>query len=120
MIGSRCADRGAPASRDLSVLKPQFHQGHTFSRLDLISCRNAIIYLGQELQRKILSLFHYVLRPADWLFLGGLRSGVARFRFTNRFRVCCEVLSVVSGVRRRRAAGQKDSADRRRIPDTAT
>jgi two-component system CheB/CheR fusion protein len=41
-----------------------------FSRLDLISCRNVMIYLGQELQRKIIPLFDYALRPGGYLFLG--------------------------------------------------
>jgi two-component system CheB/CheR fusion protein len=41
-----------------------------FSRLDLISCRNVMIYLGQELQRKMIPLFHYALRPDGYLFLG--------------------------------------------------
>lgn len=41
-----------------------------FSRLDLISCRNVMIYLGQDLQQKIIPLFHYALRPGGYLFLG--------------------------------------------------
>jgi two-component system CheB/CheR fusion protein len=41
-----------------------------FSRLDLISCRNVLIYLGAELQQKLLRLFHYALRPGGYLFLG--------------------------------------------------
>jgi two-component system CheB/CheR fusion protein len=41
-----------------------------FSRLDLISCRNVMIYLGRDLQRKIVPLFHYALRPGGYLFLG--------------------------------------------------
>lgn len=41
-----------------------------FSRLDLISCRNVLIYLGPEAQRKILSLFHFALRQDGVLFLG--------------------------------------------------
>lgn len=41
-----------------------------FSRLDLISCRNLLIYLGPELQRKIIALFHYALSPGGTLFLG--------------------------------------------------
>ena len=41
-----------------------------FSRLDLISCRNLLIYLGPEAQRKILSLFHFALREGGVLFLG--------------------------------------------------
>jgi two-component system CheB/CheR fusion protein len=41
-----------------------------FSRLDLISCRNLLIYLGPELQKKIFPLFHYALNPGGLLFLG--------------------------------------------------
>ena len=41
-----------------------------FSRLDIISCRNVLIYLGSELQRKVLTLFNYALRPGGILFLG--------------------------------------------------
>ena len=41
-----------------------------FSRLDLISCRNLLIYLSPEAQRKILSLFHFALREGGVLFLG--------------------------------------------------
>ena len=41
-----------------------------FSRLDLISCRNLLIYLGPHLQQKLIPLFHYALRPAGFLFLG--------------------------------------------------
>jgi two-component system CheB/CheR fusion protein len=41
-----------------------------FSRLDLISCRNLLIYLGPEAQRKILSLFHFALHERGVLFLG--------------------------------------------------
>jgi two-component system, chemotaxis family, CheB/CheR fusion protein len=41
-----------------------------FSRLDLVSCRNLLIYLSTEAQRKILSLFHFALREGGVLFLG--------------------------------------------------
>ena len=41
-----------------------------FSRIDLISCRNLLIYLKAEAQRRILSLFHFALRPGGVLFLG--------------------------------------------------
>ncbi len=41
-----------------------------FSRLDLISCRNVLIYLSVEAQRKILSLFHFALCEGGVLFLG--------------------------------------------------
>jgi two-component system CheB/CheR fusion protein len=41
-----------------------------FSRLDLISCRNVLIYLKPGLQAQIIPLFHYALRPSGYLFLG--------------------------------------------------
>lgn len=41
-----------------------------FSRLDLISCRNLLIYLNADLQKKLIRLFHYALRPGGVLFLG--------------------------------------------------
>jgi PAS domain S-box-containing protein len=41
-----------------------------FSRLDLICCRNLLIYLGAHLQKKLLPVFHYALKPDGFLFLG--------------------------------------------------
>ncbi len=41
-----------------------------FTKLDLISCRNLLIYLGAHLQKKLIPLFHYALRPGGFLFLG--------------------------------------------------
>ena len=41
-----------------------------FARVDLISCRNLLIYLDEDLQGRVLPLFHYALRPGGYLFLG--------------------------------------------------
>ena len=41
-----------------------------FTRLDLVSCRNLLIYLMPELQKKLLPLFHYSLEPGGFLLLG--------------------------------------------------
>ena len=41
-----------------------------FSRLDLVSCRNLLIYLDRELQAQACSTFHYALNPGGFLFLG--------------------------------------------------
>lgn len=41
-----------------------------FSKLDLISCRNLLIYMGPELHRKLIPLFHYALNPGGFLFFG--------------------------------------------------
>ncbi len=45
-----------------------------FSRLDLITCRNLLIYFSAELQRQILGLFHYSLNPDGLLLLGASES----------------------------------------------
>ena len=41
-----------------------------FTRLDLLSCRNLLIYLEPELQNRLIPAFHYALKPAGTLFLG--------------------------------------------------
>lgn len=45
-----------------------------FSRLDLITCRNLLIYLKREAQERVFETFHYALRPGSLLFLGGSES----------------------------------------------
>ncbi len=45
-----------------------------FSKLDLISCRNLLIYMGAELQKKLMPLFHYALNPGGMLVLGSSES----------------------------------------------
>jgi two-component system CheB/CheR fusion protein len=57
--------------RDLCIFARQdLVQDAPFSRLDLISCRNVMIYLGAQLQRRVLSTFHYALKPQGFLLLG--------------------------------------------------
>ena len=57
--------------RDLIVFSEQdVIRDPPFSKLDLLSCRNLLIYMGTELQRKLIPLFHYALKPAGVLFLG--------------------------------------------------
>ncbi len=41
-----------------------------FSRLDLVSCRNVLIYLEPVLQKRMMALFHYALKPTGFLMLG--------------------------------------------------
>ena len=45
-----------------------------FTKLDLLSCRNLLIYLEPELQKKLIPLFHYALKPGGMLFLGSSES----------------------------------------------
>jgi len=57
--------------RDLMVFSEQdVIKDPPFSKLDLISCRNLMIYMGGELQKRLIPLFHYALKPGGQLFLG--------------------------------------------------
>ena len=57
--------------RDMLVFSEQdVIKDPPFSRLDLITCRNLLIYMNLELQKKLIPLFHYALRPGGVLFLG--------------------------------------------------
>src|SRR6266849_6443566 len=58
--------------RDICVFARQnLLQDPPFSRIDVISCRNVLIYLGPVLQRRIMPVFHYALKPRGFLMLGG-------------------------------------------------
>jgi two-component system CheB/CheR fusion protein len=57
--------------RDLCVFSPHnVLRDPPFSRIDLICCRNLLIYFDAEAQRRVLPIFHYALRPGAFLFLG--------------------------------------------------
>ena len=57
--------------RDAVVFAPQNLIGDApFSKLDLISCRNLLIYLEPEVQKKVISLFHFALNEGGYLMLG--------------------------------------------------
>ncbi|MEY4242494.1 MAG: hypothetical protein RLZZ245_79 [Verrucomicrobiota bacterium] len=45
-----------------------------FSRLDLVCCRNLLIYLNRQAQAKVFDIFHFALKPGGWLFLGSSES----------------------------------------------
>ena len=61
--------------RDLLIFSEQdVIKDPPFSKLDLISCRNLLIYLNAELQKKVIPLFAYALNPKGVLFLGTAES----------------------------------------------
>jgi two-component system, chemotaxis family, CheB/CheR fusion protein len=62
-IGKSVRDLCVFARQDLSRDPP-------FSKLDLILCRNVLIYMNAALQRKLMAVFHYALRPNGFLMLG--------------------------------------------------
>lgn len=52
-----------------------------FAKIDLISCRNVLIYFDPELQKQVLPIFHYALRPSGYLWLGRSEAptGIAKY-----------------------------------------
>lgn len=62
-----------------------------FSRLDLVSCRNVLIYLEPRVQRRIISVFAFALRPGRFLFLGKSDNAAGREdlfeRLSRAFRI---------------------------------
>jgi two-component system CheB/CheR fusion protein len=57
--------------RELVVFAPQsLILDPPFTKLDILSCRNLLIYLAPEMQKKLMPLFHYSLNPGGILFLG--------------------------------------------------
>jgi len=61
--------------RDVCIFaKHDLSRDPPFSRLDLISCRNLLIYMGHPLQTRIMETFHYSLNPDGYLLLGASES----------------------------------------------
>jgi two-component system, chemotaxis family, CheB/CheR fusion protein len=66
------------AIRDLCVFARQdVAKDPPFSNLDLISCRNFLIYVQPELQERIISTLHYALNPSGFLLLGNAESAAS-------------------------------------------
>ncbi len=74
-------DSGYQVKRELRELcifsSHSFIKDPPFSRLDLISCRNVMIYLELDLQQKIIPLFHFALRSGGYLFLGPAENAIS-------------------------------------------
>ena len=68
-----------------------------FSRMDLISCRNLLIYLEPSLQKKLFPVFHYALKPNGFLCLGASESIGS---FTELFRWTKNIGSIPKNPRR--------------------
>lgn len=67
--------RVSPGIRETIVFAPQsIIKDPPFTKMDLICCRNFLIYLDAEIQKRVLPLFHYSLNPGGILFLGSSES----------------------------------------------
>ncbi|MER9326864.1 PAS domain-containing protein [Mesorhizobium sp. M0152] len=57
--------------RELCIFSPHsVIRDPPFSRMDLVSCRNLLIYFGTGIQNRVIPVFHYALKPGGYLFLG--------------------------------------------------
>jgi two-component system CheB/CheR fusion protein len=77
------------AIRDLCIFSTQnVFNDPPFSRMDLVSCRNVMIYLSQSLQKRVVPIFHYALNPTGFLMLGNteglLGAGSELFEMTDK------------------------------------
>ncbi|MBV9772290.1 MAG: PAS domain-containing protein [Bryobacterales bacterium] len=111
--------------RDLVVFSPHnILSDPPFSRMDLISCRNLLIYLEREVQKEVIEIFHYALNPEGVLLLGTAESIEAsdQFRavdkklcmFTKRNTPVREPRLPVFPLTRNRLSGDGKSATQRR------
>jgi two-component system CheB/CheR fusion protein len=71
-----------------------------FTKLDILSCRNLIIYFTAELQRRLIPLFHYCLRSGGVLVLGGSET-------VGRWQSLFRLLDSKSRIYRREGAGEQ-------------
>jgi two-component system, chemotaxis family, CheB/CheR fusion protein len=89
--------------RDMCVFARQnVFSDPPFSRMDLISCRNVLIYLSPVLQKKVIPIFHYALKEGGFLLVGNteglLLSGAEIFDLVDRKAKIYQKKSVPSSV----------------------
>jgi two-component system CheB/CheR fusion protein len=98
--------------RDMMVFSEQnVIKDPPFSKLDLISCRNLMIYMDGSLQKKLIPLLHYALNPGGFLFLG---TSETVGDFGNLFATLDRKSKLYQ--RREDLQGSKDAAVKRYIP----
>ena len=73
--------------REMIVFAPQnVIKDPPFTKLDIIICRNLLIYFSSELQKKVLSVFHYALNPTGILMLGNEESTLAYYSIFKKYK----------------------------------
>ncbi|PBB89582.1 methyltransferase [Mesorhizobium sp. WSM3864] len=89
-----------------------------FSKLDLIACRNLLIYMGPELQEKIIPIFHYALRSNGYLFLGSSENVTRHARLFSTIDKPTRIFQKRSGVGQRLPEFPLAAAARQAVPST--
>jgi two-component system CheB/CheR fusion protein len=99
--------------RDLCIFSTQnVFDDPPFSRIDLVSCRNVMIYLSQSLQRRVIPIFHYALNPMGFLMLGNteglLGAGAELFEMVDKKQKIYRKKAVSTPVTFSLSIGHKD------------
>ncbi|RAZ83141.1 methyltransferase [Mesorhizobium hawassense] len=90
-----------------------------FSKLDLIACRNLLIYMGPELQEKIVPIFHYALRNNGFLFLGSSENVTRHMRLFSTIDKASRIFQKRSGAAMQRLPEFPLAATARQAPALA-
>ena len=103
--------------RDMCVFARQnVFSDPPFSRMELISCRNVLIYLSSILQKKVIPIFHYALKPGGFLLVGNteglLGSGAEIFELVDRKSKIYQKKGVASPVTFGMTVGTHETAKR--------
>jgi len=88
-----------------------------FSRLDLVSCRNLLIYLNRDVQLRVLQMFHFALKPGGFLFLGSSESADAVADYFIPIDKKNRIYRARSGLPQLQYQSLAGTAFRARIPD---
>ena len=101
-----------------------------FSKLDMVSCRNLLIYFEPALQQRVIATFHYGIKPDGLLWLGPSETLAASARFFKAFDkrsrifrrldVAAEVLRSPSSIRMTKASSTKPTPEAEGIDAQAT
>src|SRR5579872_5527238 len=109
------------AIRDMCVFARQnVFDDPPFSRMDLISCRNVLIYLSPVLQKRVIPIFHYALKPSGFLLVGNteglLGSGAEIFDLVDRRSKIYQKKAVPSPVTFGLTISAQETPERPEIP----
>jgi two-component system CheB/CheR fusion protein len=110
--------------RDMCVFARQnVFSDPPFSRMDLISCRNVLIYLSPVLQKRVIPIFHYALKPSGFLVVGNTEglvgSGSEIFDLVDRKTKIYQKKAVPSPVTFGLSVGSREVAEIREKPMNA-
>jgi two-component system CheB/CheR fusion protein len=91
-------------------------QDPPFSKLDVITCRNLLIYLNRDVQAHVLEMFHFALKPGGYLFLGSSESA----EVASKYFTAVDKKNRIYRATHMARSGQYLQAPSRQVPSTVT